>query len=192
MKKKKSIGSRILGIVLDVILVLMVLYIGGTLYLRNVTGDSHASIFGITTHVVISNSMEPNIYKGDILIVKRSDTYTIGDVITYIDNSGRSITHRVIAIDVGGYVAKGDNNTWCDPGTVSQNQIIGKMILRIPGGGTRKSDASNASLLLFYCSMNLRISERLLYRTASSPRMSISTGAWDRPNCCTSVISSSA
>lgn len=177
MKRKKSTSSLILGIVLDVILVLMVLYIGGTLYLRNITGNPQASIFGVTTHLVISDSMEPNIYKGDILVVKKSNTYDIGDVITYIDDSGRSITHRVIAVEIDGYVTQGDNNSWRDPGTIRPNQIIGKVILRIPGGGERKSDAFDASLLLFYCSINLRMSERLLYRTASSPRMSISTGA---------------
>lgn len=131
MRQKKSTASRIIGIVLDVVLVLMVLYIGGTLYLRNTTGNPRASLFGVTTHVVISDSMEPYLSKGDVLIVKESDSYDIGDVITYIDGDGRSITHRIVEVDIGGYIAKGDNNPSCDPGMISETQIVGKLIFRV-------------------------------------------------------------
>ncbi len=129
-KKKKSLTKRIIGIVLDVILILMVLYIGITLYMRS-TGDPHASIFGITTHVIISGSMEPNISEGDIIVVKHCDKYEIGDVVTYIREDGLSITHRIIGIELGGYLIKGDANSY-DDGIVSSEQILGKVIWMVP------------------------------------------------------------
>lgn len=135
MTKKKSVAKRVVSIILDVVLVLMVLYIGITVYLRNTTGNPQASIFGITTHIVISDSMEPNIHVNDIIIIKESDSYNVGDVITYISDEGRSITHRIIDIDFGGYIVKGDDNPNRDPGTIRPEQIVGKMILRIPTGG---------------------------------------------------------
>lgn len=131
-KKKKSLTKRIIGIVLDVILILMVLYIGITLYMRS-TGDPHASIFGITTHVIISGSMEPNISEGDIIVVKHCDKYEIGDVVTYIREDGLSITHRIIGIELGGYLIKGDANNYED-GVIATDQILGKAIWMIPRG----------------------------------------------------------
>lgn len=135
MSERKWTGKRIVGVILNVILVCMVLYIGATLCLRLSTGNSHASLFGFTTHVVISESMEPNINKNDIIFVKKQKTYAIGDVVTYIDADGRSITHRIIAIDISGYTLKGDDNSYSDPGIISADQIIGKVIAMIPHDG---------------------------------------------------------
>lgn len=135
MAKRKSTAGKVIGIILNAILVLMALYIGITLYLRSTTGNPHASIFGVTTHLVISDSMEPNINTGDLIMVKKSDDYAVGDVVTYISDDGRSITHRIISITFGGYILQGDNNPERDGGTIRPDQIVGKMILRIPIGG---------------------------------------------------------
>lgn len=131
-KNKKSLAKRIIGIVLDIILILMILYIGITLYMRS-TGNPHASIFGITTHVIISGSMEPNISEGDIILVKHCDDYNVGDVVTYIREDGLSITHRIIGIELGGYLIKGDANSH-DDGIVSSEQILGKVIWMVQKG----------------------------------------------------------
>lgn len=128
MKKQKSTASRVIGIILDVILILMALYIVGTLYLRNTTGNPHASIFGVTTHFVATGSMEPNIHEGDIIIVKKSEAYELGDVITYIREDGLSITHRIISVELDGYIVKGDANPEQDRGVVKDEQIVGKVI----------------------------------------------------------------
>lgn len=128
MKKKKSKAKIVISIILDVVLVLMVLYIGGTLFLRNTSGNPHASLFGITTHLVTTGSMEPNIHEGDIIIVKESEVYELGDVITYIREDGLSITHRIISVELDGYIVKGDANPEQDPGTIKPEQIVGKVI----------------------------------------------------------------
>ncbi len=128
MQKKKSTTKRVIGIVLDVILVLMVLYIGATVYLRNTTGNPHASLFGFTTHVVTSDSMQPEIDPGDILFVKKCDDYSIGDIIVYVRDDGMSIVHRIVAIEFGGYKTKGDNNGEADEWTVRTDQVVGKVI----------------------------------------------------------------
>ena len=128
MKKKKSTTKLVISIVLDVILVLMVLYIGATIYLRNTTGNPHASLFGFTTHVVTSDSMQPTIDPGDILFVKECDDYAIGDIIVYVRDDGMSIVHRIISIEFGGYKTKGDNNGEEDKWTVRTDQVVGKVI----------------------------------------------------------------
>lgn len=130
-KREKTVAGRVIGIILDIILVLLVLYIAGTLYLRTSTGNAHASLLGFTTHVVNSDSMEPNIHVGDFLIVKRCNHYEVGDIITYIREDGLSITHRIIFIDIGGYQVKGDANYDPDPGLIQPEQIVGKVIFII-------------------------------------------------------------
>lgn len=137
-KKKKSTASRVVSIILSTLLVSMILYIGGTLYLRTTTGNPHASLFGITTHIVSTGSMEPNINVKDIIVVKRCDDYNVGDVITYIRDDGLSITHRIISLAVDGYIVQGDANPYPDSGVVKQEQIVGKTIILVKvlnGGG---------------------------------------------------------
>jgi signal peptidase len=155
MTEKKFGTKQVVSIVLDVILVLMILYIGATLYLRSTTGNPYASIFGITTHVVISGSMEPSIHEGDIVIVKQLDNYEIGDVIVYIRDDGLSITHRIIDIGIDGYVTKGDANQQHDPGAAKINQIVGKVIHIFSNTDKTKSDAG-ASLFLIYLYFRIR------------------------------------
>ncbi|MBU6996249.1 MAG: signal peptidase I [Theionarchaea archaeon] len=96
-------------------------------------------------YVVISGSMEPTYYEGDILVVKRANPYTIeeGDIIVFESPSGGiPIVHRVFDVEIAGgipyFVTKGDHNNSLDvyyqfsyPG-VPPEQIIGKPIFRIP------------------------------------------------------------
>ena len=49
--------------------------------------------------VVLSGSMEPSMYRGDILALIRRPTIEIGDVIVYqIENEKIPIVHRISAI----------------------------------------------------------------------------------------------
>lgn len=135
MKKNETKLHRMIGVILNITLIITILYIIVTLYLRATTNNPHASLFGFTTHVVISESMEPTIKKNDIIIVKRSDRYNIGDIITYISEDGLSITHRIISSNPDGYILKGDANSEQDPGIITYDQIVGKVIILIPYNG---------------------------------------------------------
>lgn len=135
MKKNKTKLHRMIGVILNIILIITILYVIVTLYLRAITNNPHASLFGFTTHIVISESMEPTIKKNDIIIVKRSDQYNIGDIITYIREDGLSITHRIISSNPDGYILQGDANSEQDPGIITYDQIVGKVIILISHNG---------------------------------------------------------
>lgn len=135
MKKNETKSHRMISVILNITLIMTTFYIIVTLYLRATTNNPHASLFGITTHVVISESMEPTIKKNDIIIVKRSDRYNIGDIITYIREDGLSITHRIISSNPDGYILKGDANSEQDSGIITYDQIVGKVIILIPYNG---------------------------------------------------------
>ena len=94
-------------------------------------------------NVVVSGSMEPAFYRGDIVLVEKANFFGIdefnpeevqvGDVVVY-DAAwyDQPVIHRVINItDINGttmYVIKGDNNDRADPYYVKASQIQEKVV----------------------------------------------------------------
>ena len=94
-------------------------------------------------NVVVSGSMEPSFYRGDIVLVEKADFFGIhefnpddvqvGDVVVYdaawLD---QPVIHRIIGTaDINGstmYVIKGDNNDSPDPYYVKADQIKEKVV----------------------------------------------------------------
>ncbi len=94
-------------------------------------------------NVVVSGSMEPAFYRGDIVLVEKADFLGIhefdvkdiqkGDVVVYDAKwFNQPVIHRVINIaQVNGtvvYEIKGDNNNASDPYFVTQDQIQSKVV----------------------------------------------------------------
>lgn len=78
-----------------------------------------------------SGSMEPNLYRGDMILVQKSQAYdqiTEGDVLVY-RHSNATIVHRVSAIDHRDqkyyYKTQGDANPSEDAWEVEQGDVIG-------------------------------------------------------------------
>ena len=76
---------------------------------------------------VQTGSMSPTVEPGDIIIIKSSKRYNIGEIITY-EEEGQLITHRIIEELENGYYTKGDANNAKDDIVVQENQIKGKVI----------------------------------------------------------------
>lgn len=103
--------------------------------------DDRSPLFGV--YVIISPSMVPNINVYDAVVTMRVPTEKIEmyDVITFlskdIDTHGTPITHRVVGIvetEDGkiGYRTKGDNNNAEDNALIMEDEVIGKVLFRIP------------------------------------------------------------
>lgn len=88
--------------------------------------------FGIEPNIVLSGSMEPYMSTGGLAFTNTKNLEPeIGDVITYrIDNN--QVTHRVIDIEDGAYITKGDANEGEDTTPVTKEQIVGTVVLSIP------------------------------------------------------------
>lgn len=83
----------------------------------------------ITLAVVEGMSMEPTLQSGDlVIVVKRvsADDVKAGDVVVY-RRGGTLIIHRVVKIESGTLITKGDNNWLPDP-PVSFQSVIGKVL----------------------------------------------------------------
>lgn len=105
------------------------------------TGHYEAPLY--SAFVIISPSMEPNIKVQDAVIVKKTTATNLekGDIITFNSTdsrfSGVTITHRIVDIikDTKGnpmFRTKGDNNNVEDATLVREEDLVGKVILKIP------------------------------------------------------------
>jgi signal peptidase len=82
--------------------------------------------------VILSGSMEPTVSPGDVVIVDRSASVGVGDVITFSDGGEVPTTHRVIGVQDGQYVTQGDANQYPDSNPVAPSNVLGRVVLTIP------------------------------------------------------------
>ena len=83
----------------------------------------------IGIYEVMSSSMETQIHKGDYIIVKNTNNYKKGDIVTYKEND-YYITHRIVEINGNKVITKGDANNTNDE-EIDKNDIVGKYIFKI-------------------------------------------------------------
>lgn len=94
------------------------------------------SLGGATSYVgTHGTSMEPRFHTGDLAMIRASDSYRVGDVVAYhSDLLDTTVMHRIVAVRDGHYTFQGDNNSWLDPETPTEDRLIGQLMLRVPHG----------------------------------------------------------
>lgn len=104
------------------------------MFARLVLHEQQPDVLGYSTAVVISGSMSGSIEINDMIIIHAEDTYTTGDVITFY--SGNSlVTHRIVGETERGFITKGDANNAADLYPVPITDVVGKVVLVLPGIG---------------------------------------------------------
>jgi signal peptidase len=139
-KTKKVRVSAVIGIVLCIILI-PILIINLTLIIKSfVYPDKVPGFFGYKPFIVLSGSMEPEFYTGDIVLVKEvpADTLAIGDVIAFRLNNS-VVTHRIIEVNntdgTREFFTKGDNNNTEDNIAITYDMVEGKYLFAVSGLG---------------------------------------------------------
>ncbi len=144
---KKSVFRMIIDIVSWTIFALLMLLAAFLIYYVIATniyarkGERFKPI--VSLYTIISGSMLPTIQVYDVVVNQRIDDPTKlqeGDIITFISQSkinyGETITHRIIKVTYEDgkyyYTTKGDYNLVPDESPVEYNNVIGKVILKIP------------------------------------------------------------
>ncbi|EKX73134.1 signal peptidase 1, putative [Theileria equi strain WA] len=94
--------------------------------------------------VVLSGSMEPSFYRGDILFLMKKEPITSGDIVVFkVPGRNIPIVHRAISLHAGiddlSVLTKGDNNEVHDRGLyphgvkwLDNANILGTVLLKIP------------------------------------------------------------
>ncbi len=92
---------------------------------------------GSTRYVVTQgSSMEPELEAGDLALVRAGADVGKGDIVLYEHpRLGAHVLHRIVRLDGGRYVLKGDNNDFLDDARPSPEQIEGRLWVTLPRVG---------------------------------------------------------
>lgn len=126
MKTTLKWTSNIITLLLFGLLLIMVF-----LVISTKASGGEPNIFGYQVKTVLSGSMEPEFKTGSIIAVKPTDdktNYKKGDIITFVQQDGQLVTHRIIDVLGSGeqtqYVTKGDNNKEADVTPVISENVV--------------------------------------------------------------------
>lgn len=90
----------------------------------------------MTYDITQGNSMQPSFQAGDLAILRKTGRYDVGDVAAYRSPTLRmTVMHRIKTKTAAGYTFQGDNNSFVDPDLVRGDQLLGKLVVRVPGVG---------------------------------------------------------
>lgn len=145
MKNVKKIAKIISNIIFYILLLIIILLIGYIILINVYKKQDKLGDIPINFYTILTTSMTPTIKAGDIVITlkDKNNIYKTGDPITFVSegniSKGVIITHRIIDTKIVNgsyfYYTKGDANNTADGSPVSANNVIGKVILKIPKAG---------------------------------------------------------
>ena len=138
--KTMTVIGTIMCIILTPILIINLILI-----VKSYTNQSEVpSVAGWLPLIVLTDSMQPEIASGDLIICHTAEAEEIqkGDVIAFFDPAGNGVsivTHRVTEIvEENGEInfrTKGDNNNTEDKELVPAENLVGVYKMRIAGAG---------------------------------------------------------
>lgn len=136
--KEKSMVKKVFGWIGTGFLTLLVVMASWLCFDKFVLKHRVPSIFGYSSLMVATGSMSGTIEEGDLIIIRDTDDYKIGDIVTFFqDGDDIPTTHRIYNIDEDGkWVTRGDANNSYDKRSITSDEIIGEVVLVIPYVGT--------------------------------------------------------
>lgn len=127
---------KILRGVLAAILCVALLFNVWMIIQQTVLGRDAPEVLGYSQYIVTSGSMEPEFSAGDMVLVKSEESYSLGDIVTFVDAEGSVVTHRITGSVEGMFITKGDANNVEDSDLLAPENIIGRLQLVLPGVGS--------------------------------------------------------
>ena len=136
--EEKSLVKKIFSWIGTGFLTLLVVVASWLCIDKFILGHQVPSIFGYSSLMVATGSMSGTIEEGDLIIIKNTGDYEIGDIVTFFqDGDTIPTTHRIINIDDDGlWITRGDANNSKDGRSISSDEIIGEWVMTIPYVGT--------------------------------------------------------
>ena len=142
--RKRGTFLSVVGIFLCVIFGFVLVYNLTIIIKSNLTPGEPPSVLGVTPLTVVSGSMsgerEGHLEIGDLIFVKEIEAsqLQLGEVISFMAD-GAVTTHRIIdVIQSDGevqFITKGDANNTNDQFPVSESQLVGLCVFRVPKAG---------------------------------------------------------
>ncbi len=123
-------STKLKKVIKILILTIIILVSTTTLIKVLIYKEKTPGILGWKTFIVLSGSMEPEFYAGDVIVVKETKNEKLkkGDIIAFQDDE-TIVTHRIVDIikeeNEGKYITKGDNNNTEDSKHILPKQVEG-------------------------------------------------------------------
>jgi signal peptidase I len=87
--------------------------------------------------VIVGTSMEPELSRGDLAVVRERPAYEVGDAVLYRNSDlHRNVLHRIVRDQGDRFVLKGDANDFLDGAKPTRQQVVGELWVVLPGVGT--------------------------------------------------------
>ena len=140
--KEKSMVKKVFGWIGTGFLTLLVVIASWLCFDKFVLKHRVPSIFGYSSLMVATGSMSGTIEEGDLIIIKDTGDYKIGDIVTFFqDGDDITKTHRIINKEVTEdgvtyWITRGDANNSPDKRSITSDEIIGEVVVTIPYVGT--------------------------------------------------------
>ena len=140
-ENKRSYVGIIIRTIFYIIAVFIMIIFGSIIYKAKKYPNKIPDIFGIKPMIVLSESMETKINKGDLVFVEMIDADTLkeDDIIAFRNEDNTVTTHRIVEIikkDGKRYFrTKGDNNSEEDMNVVDTSSVEGIYKSKISGIG---------------------------------------------------------
>ena len=129
---RRRVFPAIWRVLLILLAAVLAITAGALAYDKFVKKSKIPSVFGYSVLIIASPSMTGAIEAGDAIIIKNSDSYAVGDVITYFPaDESFSVTHRIVRTEGDKFYTKGDANPSEDPDPVLIEQIAGKVAVKL-------------------------------------------------------------
>ncbi len=129
---KKSIKI----IIMSVVAVILALILGASIYtaVQKAKGNSLPMPFGIAVSVTETGSMEPNMPQGSLIVLVKSKSYELDDIVAFLRSDDDTIhtVHRIVEIDGDTVITCGDANDGSRDPAIDKSEIKGKVIICIP------------------------------------------------------------
>lgn len=124
-----------------------------TFIVTDIIKKDYVNVFGYTYFVVKTGSMSGTLEVDDVIIVKITKDTKINDIITYVNDNGEIITHRLVRKSGSKLIAQGDvNNVEDNP--ITKDQLIGTVALVISPSFVLKTVATFLILFIFLALIN--------------------------------------
>ena len=120
--------EKIISILIYIIIIPIIIFNLTIMIKSYINPTEIPDFFGLKSFVIVSESMESTIMKGDAIFIKKvnQDELKINDIISF-HNKDEIITHRIVkVIEENGktkYITKGDNNRREDKEHITYEKI---------------------------------------------------------------------
>lgn len=124
-----------------------------TFVVTDIMKKDYVNVFGYTYFVVKTGSMSGTLEVDDIIIVKLTKEAKINDIITYVNDDGEIITHRLVRKVSGKLIAQGDVNN-AEDNPITNDQLVGIVKMAISPSFILKLVATFLILFIFLALIN--------------------------------------